>query len=246
MNVISFISTKSMGKSTGVQTLTNALLRRGVAVHVVALDPQQSHRYFTGPVTEAYPDLFQFTPYATLSDSNNIVNRFYDIVDAAEEEEGVLLIDVQGTDNNLISPAAGASDLVLVPLIDGDMERLEAMTTFEKLVQIDREIKRSKGLKHKDHPQPVLQARVYHTRNSLATSNDARKTVQTAEGLGFPDLGCNLKLNGLIGKLPVTGLIPDPSTLSGAEKQKAQKAWDTINPWVQKIEMALAEAIKNE
>ena len=131
MNVLSLVATKSMGKSTSTHVLTNRLLEKGVPVHIIDADPQEHQSEFCSKAKAVYGDLLTYTSWDSLNAKREPAEEMFDIVSDASDKPGVMIIDVQGSDNDLLSQAAGLADLVLVPIILGPLELNAIKQTFK-------------------------------------------------------------------------------------------------------------------
>lgn len=235
MQVISFVAVKSMGKSTSLQVLAERLLSRGIDVHIVSLDPQGSQDGFAEEAKKYYPNLTH-TPWSHFKDSDDQGGLLFDLIEEKREINGVILVDVQGTDNNLIEPAALYSNLTLVPMIDGPMERDQLKRTFRKLYQIDRMKKRYSG----DNSKEVkLNVGVYYTKVTINLSHPARKVIDEAERIGFKFIGVNLMENSYFKHLCRTGSISHEDNLTPAKLKKRDNALSYADAWVEAIEGVL-------
>jgi len=180
MNVISFIATKSMGKSTNLHVLAERLLKMNVPVHIIDADPQSSQAKFVSEAQEHYSTL-SFTPWEVLNATQEPAVVLYDTVEQKAEEQGVLLIDVQGSDNDLLTQGASLADLVLVPMVDGPLEREATKATFKRLKMLERMLKRK------------LNAKIYYAAvPPFGLSKVAQSVIDQAAQIDFEFLGSHL------------------------------------------------------
>ena len=222
MKVISFVATKSSGKSTSLHVLAERLLSDGIPVHIVDCDPQADPFEFVTMASKHFHNL-TFTPWTDLYKEDHIPTAVMDIVDSHADKEGVLLIDVQGSDNELLSVGAMVSDLVLVPMVDGNLEHKAINKTLSRLKYLERSI-------GKELPVRTFWAKAQY----IGLTKIAQDIERDAGKIGYSWLGSNLMERREFKHLCLTGKILTED--SKATEQKRQRASiEVADTWVSKI-----------
>lgn len=128
MKVVAFTSDKGgMGKSTAAVNLACAAVEDGYEVAVLDLDPQASvGRWARMRKREQLPP----RPLAETCVPIDIEDRLAELRAAGAD---LVLLDTAGRDNNAITAAVAAADLVLIPCHPTDLELSTLGPTFARL-----------------------------------------------------------------------------------------------------------------
>jgi chromosome partitioning protein len=128
MRVVAFASDKGgMGKTTACLNLACAAVEDGCECAVLDLDPQASAgRWARVRKRAGLPP----RPLAETCVALDIEDRLAELSAAGA---GLVFLDTAGRDNNAISAAIGAADLVLVPCHPTDLELSTLGPTFARL-----------------------------------------------------------------------------------------------------------------
>lgn len=223
MKVISFVATKSSGKSTSIHVLAERLLSEGVNVHIIDCDPQADQLEFVHVASKYYENL-TFTPWSELKNQNHIPTTVFDIVDDLAGKDGVLIIDVQGSDNDLLSLGAIVSDLVLVPMMDGNLEHKSTNQTLTRLAFLERTRKQRLPIRTFWAKAPV----------GINLSNAATGIQKGAEEAGYQWLGSNLLQRKEFKNLVLTGKILQEDA-KPSEQQRQKRSEEIADHWKSKI-----------
>ena len=227
MKVISFVATKSSGKSTSLHVLAERLLAGGVSVHIIDCDPQADQAEFVEEASQYYNTL-TFTPWSDLKNAEHIPTAVMDKVDSFQDQDSVVLIDVQGSDNDLLSLGAAISDLVLVPMMDGNLEHKSTSATLTRLAYLER-------TNRKKLPIKTFWAKA----KAIGMSNNAKALQDDAEAAGYAWLGANLMERKEFKNLVLTGRILQEEGKS-SELKRQQDSVQIADVWVEKISEALS------
>jgi chromosome partitioning protein len=126
MTVIAFANSKGgVGKSTLCSLIGSELADQGSSVVILDADGQQSCSQWAERCRSAgtLPASLSVEPIATME---QLTARLQELADA-----DIVLIDVQGSMNDLLTAAVVASDLTIVPTKATVMEMVEAVKLFE-------------------------------------------------------------------------------------------------------------------
>lgn len=128
MKVVALASDKGgMGKSTAILNLACAAAGRGIEVAVLDLDPQASvGRWARTRKKAGLPP----RPLAETCVPIDVEDRLAELKDAGAD---LVLLDTAGRDNNAITAAITAADLILVPCHPTDLELSTLGPTFARL-----------------------------------------------------------------------------------------------------------------
>lgn len=128
MKVVALVSDKGgMGKSTAILNLACAAADRRIEVAVLDLDPQASvGRWARTRKKAGLPP----RPLAETCVPIDVEDRLAELEDAGAD---LVLLDTAGRDNNAITAAITAADLVLVPCHPTDLELSTLGPTFARL-----------------------------------------------------------------------------------------------------------------
>ncbi len=128
MRVVAFTSDKGgMGKSTAVLNLACAAAEDGTEVAVLDLDPQASVGRWARLRKKAGVSA---RPLAETCVPIDVEDRLAELRDAGAD---LVLLDTAGRDNNAITAAIAAADLILIPCHPTDLELSTLGPTLARL-----------------------------------------------------------------------------------------------------------------
>jgi chromosome partitioning protein len=128
MKVVALTSDKGgMGKSTLAINLAAAATEAGVEAAILDLDPQASVGRWARMRKKAG---LPAQPYAEVCVPIDVEDRIVELRDAGAQ---LVLLDTAGRDNNAISAAIAAADLVLIPCHPTDLELSTLGPTLARL-----------------------------------------------------------------------------------------------------------------
>lgn len=140
MKIITMASSKGgVGKSICTSIAAERFLANGVPVHILDLDPQSDQREVFEALHAIYGDQVSLTSMDDLIKMNpDVQTAAFDIIDEAESKEGIMVIDVQGSNNNLLSLAATRADCILVPMVDSPNDLKGTRATIIEFRKLER------------------------------------------------------------------------------------------------------------
>lgn len=221
MKVMTIASTKGgIGKSTCVNIAADRILETGTPVHLLDLDPQDDQFAFFNNAKEAYPHL-SITRFADLgvgSEYKDAQAAAFGVIDSMADKEGILIIDVQGSESNLLQMALGSADLILVPMLDSPKELKGTMDTIMSLAQTERLYRRKLNVHF-----------FWNEVSGIGFSKLAMNAQDTLLEKNFSLLGQNLMKRSAYKNIGENGRI--------AEKREDHylKTLEEANAWVRRI-----------
>ncbi len=136
MAVIVLASSKGgVGKSTVALSLSQALAQAGASTTLIDADPNQPMKAWLGMSGGHLPDNLKLETDVTEED---IVEK----IDAAEERDAFVLVDLEGSANVAVSYAIGRADLVLIPLQGSQLDANEAAKVIKLIKRESRTFRR--------------------------------------------------------------------------------------------------------
>lgn len=187
MKIIAIVSTKGgVGKSTSCNILACRLAEANQPVHILELDPQNSQRHFIEKTQEIYKTITattweELTTSQNKTTSHDPIEAAWNIIDEHADKPGFLVIDVQGSDNNLLHFALGAGDIILIPIMDGTQE----ITTIPNTITAINTTQRT-------HRRKFNMRWFWTNVQGIGLSNAAIQVERDLVEAGFQMLGRNL------------------------------------------------------
>lgn len=134
--VISFASPKGgSGKTTAALVVSTELAHKGLNVTVIDADPMKW--------------IYKYSQRPNKPDTLNVIHEIdehgiIEVINELKRTQDFILIDMEGTANQLVSTAISFSDLVMIPLQASDMDA-EAAATIVRLIHMQELIMSRSG-----------------------------------------------------------------------------------------------------
>ena len=186
MPVLTMASRKGgCGKSLLAMLVSAAMANRGTDVALLDSDPNGSiQRWVTATSTGS-----SIRSYAEAD-----AEKLADLLPTLTDRHAVVVVDTAGFGNQAATVAMAAADLVLVPVVPGEADIVEAQRTVEFVRALGRSVRRT--------------IPVWVVPNSLRHTTLSRHVLAELDRLELPRLKATLSHATAYGEMSFTGILP--------------------------------------
>jgi len=201
MAVVTVASTKGgAGKSTTVANIAAVAYQAGASVGVLDCDPQKHSKAMLDRYMESmrkeFPEKVAERKALNVID-NCTSDTILDVIDQANERHDLVLVDLQGTANQMMTFAMSESDLVLVPVQASELDIDGAGVAWSNLLTAERVAKRG------------IPGRLFFTRVPAAIQPKVlTKTRAKFAEMGIPVLNVELLERSIFKEATFDGKFP--------------------------------------